>query len=72
MKIDENNPNHITAEPGMVFQRISDKQLFGTEIMLGYMHYIGGVLQDPPVLATPEHFEEVDEELFGPSEDATM
>jgi len=39
MKTDELNNNHILAEEGKVFRRISDGQLFGREIYLGYAYY---------------------------------
>ena len=42
MKIDELNNNYITAEEGKVFRRISDSQLFGNEIYLGYTYYLSG------------------------------
>lgn len=72
MKTNESNPSHIIADEGKVFKRISDGFIYGSEIHLGYTHYIGGVKLEEPLLELPEHFEEVDEELFGPSEDATM
>ena len=56
------NDNHITADEGKVFRRISTGEVFGHEIYLGYSHYIDGVLQDPPHLDTPEDFEEIDDE----------
>lgn len=63
--------NHIIADYGKVFRRIASGELFGNEIYLGYSHYIGGVLQDPPHLDVPEDFEEVpdmDEEEFSARE----
>ena len=56
------NENHIIADEGKVFRRISTGEVFGHEIYLGYSHYIGGVKQDPPHLDTPEDFEEIDDE----------
>lgn len=61
MTINETNPSHITAEPGMVFKRKSDGMIYGNEIFLGYTYYIGGVKLDEPLLELPEHFEEVEE-----------
>lgn len=61
MKIDELNNKHITAEEGKVFRRISDNQLFGSEIYLGYTYYLGGEMLAEPLLELPEHFEEVDD-----------
>ena len=52
--------NHIKADEGKVFRRKGTDEIFGEEIYLGYSHYIGGVLQRPPHLDTPEDFEEVD------------
>ena len=51
--------NHIIADEGKVFRRIVSGEDYGGEIYLGYSHYIGGVLQDPPHLDIPEDFEEV-------------
>ena len=55
------NENHIIADEGKVFRRKSSGELFGSEIWLGYSHYIGGVLQTPPHLDVPEDFEEIDD-----------
>ena len=60
MKIDTNNQNHILAEEGMVFKRISDGFIYGNEIYLGYTHYLNGELLDEPLLELPEHFEEIE------------
>lgn len=61
MKIDEQNPAHITADEGKVFKRVSDGSVFGGELHLGYTYYIGGVLLPEPLLELPEHFEEVED-----------
>lgn len=61
MKTDELNNNHILAEEGKVFRRISDGQLFGREIYLGYAYYIAGELLAEPLLELPEHYEEIDD-----------
>lgn len=61
MKIDELNNRHIIAEEGKVFRRISDGQLFGREIYLGYAYYIAGKLLKEPLLEFPEHYEEIDD-----------
>ena len=53
--------NHIIADEGKTFRRISSGEDFGKEIYLGYSYYIGGVLQDPPHLDTAADFEEVDD-----------
>ena len=51
----------IKASEGKVFRRISDGFIFGKEIHLGYMHYSGRKKLDEPLMALPEHFEEIDE-----------
>ena len=51
----------IKASEGKVFRRKSDGFIFGREIYLGYMYYIGGKKLDQPLMARPEHFEEIDE-----------
>ena len=61
MKIDELNNNYITAEEGKVFRRISDSQLFGNEIYLGYTYYLSGEKLEEPLLELPEHYEEIDD-----------
>lgn len=53
--------NHIIADEGKVFRRIGTEEIFGSEIYLGYSHYIDGVRQDPPHLDSPEDFEENDD-----------
>lgn len=53
--------NHIIADEGKVFRRIGTDELFGTDIYLGYSHYINGVRQVPPHLDIPEDFEEIDD-----------
>lgn len=61
MKIDELNNKHILAEEGKVLLRISDGQLFGNEIYLGYTYYIAGEKLEEPFLELPEHYEEIDD-----------
>lgn len=53
------NPEHWTADEGMVFRRKADGELFGTELYLGYTHYIGGVKLDTPKQEYIEDFEEI-------------
>lgn len=60
MTIDPNNPKHIIADEGKVFQRISDNIIFGDEIYLGLTFYIDGRLLDEPLEELPEHFREID------------
>lgn len=54
----------IKASEGKVFRRKLDGFIFGKEIYLGYMHYIGGKKLDQPLMARPEHFEEIDEPVM--------
>lgn len=68
MKIDELNNNHITAEEGKVLRRISDGQLFGNEIYLGYTYYLSGEKLETPLWELPEHYEEIDD----PSDEETI
>jgi hypothetical protein len=68
MKIDELNNNHITAEEGKVLRRISDSQLFGNEIYLGYTYYLSGEKLEEPLLELSEHYEEIDD----PAEEETI
>ena len=74
MKIDTNNQNHILAEEGMVFKRISDGFIYGNELYLGLTYYLNGELLDEPLLELPEHFEEVEnptENIFEIGENTT-
>ena len=45
---------------GKTLKRISDGMDFGTEITLGYTHYIGGVKLDTPLWEVEEHYERVE------------
>ena len=40
--------------------KISDKQIFGYEIYLGYTYYIGSQKLPEPLLELPEHYCEID------------
>jgi len=55
--------NKITAKEGKVFRRIGTEEIFGSEIFLGYSHYINGVKLEKPHLDTPTDFEEIDEPM---------
>lgn len=44
---------------GNTFRRISDGQVFGPEISLGYTYYLNGKKLEEPLLELPEHFEEI-------------
>ena len=48
----------LTADPDLVLVRISDGQIFGTSLVLGYTYYIGGQLQDSPHKEIPEEYTE--------------
>lgn len=53
--------NHLMAESGMVLRRKGTNDIFGSDIYLGYSHYIDSIKQDPPHLDVPEDFEEIPE-----------
>ena len=55
----DNGITIIQAEQGKVFKRKNSNDVFGSEIALGYSHYIDGVKLDTPHLDTAEDFEEV-------------
>ena len=50
----------LRADEGKVLRRIVSGEIFGSEIYLGYSHYIGGVLQETPHKDVAEDFEEID------------
>ena len=52
---------HIIADEGKVFRRKGTDEIFGSEIYLGYSHYINDVRQVPPHLDVPSDFEEIDD-----------
>lgn len=49
----------LKAKEGCVLKRISDGQMFGPEISLGYAYYLNGKKLEEPLLELPEHFEEI-------------
>lgn len=51
----------ITADEGKVLRRISNGEVVGKEVWLGFTFYIDGVRQKPPHLDVPEDFDEIDE-----------
>lgn len=55
------NENKLTAERGKVLRRISNKEIMGSELYLGYTYYLNGEKLETPLLELPEHFEEIDE-----------
>lgn len=50
----------IYAGLGKTLKRLSDGMDFGSEITLGYTHYIGGKKLDTPLWELPEHYERVE------------
>lgn len=50
----------IYAGLGKTLKRLSDLMDFGSEITLGYTHYIGGKKLDTPLWETEEHYERVE------------
>lgn len=60
MTTDPENKKHIIASEGKVLRRKADGHIYGTEIYLGYTHYINGVLQDPPHKDAAKDFDEID------------
>jgi hypothetical protein len=48
---------------GKTLKRISDGMDFGSEITLGYTHYIGGKKLDTPLWEIEEHYERVETPL---------
>lgn len=50
----------LKASEGKVLRRISDNQMFGNEIYLGYTYFLSGTKLVEPLLELPEHYEEVD------------
>ena len=52
--------NKLTADEGKTLIRKESGEVYGSTIYLGYSHYFGGVLQNPPHKDVPEDFEEVD------------
>ena len=58
---DKNNPKHIIADEGKVFQRKSDGFIFGNEIYLGFTYYLNGEKLQEPKLEVIEDFEEIED-----------
>ena len=61
MTVDKNNPKHIIADEGKVFQRKSDGFIFGNEIYLGFTYYLNGEKLQEPKLEVIEDFEEIED-----------
>lgn len=55
----ETEGRHIIADRGKVFVRRETGENYGTEIYLGYSHYIGGERVIPPHYDVPEDFDEI-------------
>lgn len=59
--IGNNTPSfHLIASEGKVLQRISDGNIFGPEIYLGYTYFLNGEKLPEPLFELPEHFIEID------------
>ncbi len=59
--IGDNTPSfRLIASEGKVLQRVSDGNIFGPEIYLGYTYYINGEKLSEAMLELPEHFIEID------------
>lgn len=59
--IGDNIPSfHLIASEGKVLQRVSDGNIFGPEMYLGYTYYLNGEKLSEPLLELPEHFIEID------------
>lgn len=55
------NVTVLVADEGKVIVRVGyEEDIIGTELWLGYSHYIGGVKQVPPHLDVPSDFTEID------------
>ena len=50
----------IVADEGKVLQRVADGRIGGTELILGYTYFIGGVKLETPHWETPDDYIEVD------------
>ena len=57
----KNETKIIKADEGKVFRRITDGQIYGKQISLGYSYYISGVKLTEPHLDRLEDFEQIDE-----------
>ncbi len=59
--IQKKNMEHKTIYAGLgkTLKRLSDLMDFGSEITLGYTHYIGGQKLDTPLWELEEHYERV-------------
>lgn len=60
--IKKKNMEHKTIYAGLgkTLKRLSDLMDFGSEITLGYTHYIGGQKLDTPLWELEEHYERVE------------
>ena len=56
MRIDPENPKHLIADEGKVFQRKYDLLVLGNEVILGYYKYDGVYRME-----TADDFIEIDE-----------
>lgn len=51
----------LKASEGKVLRRTLDNQIFGNEIYLGYVYYLGGAKLAQPIKEIPEFYEEIDD-----------
>lgn len=57
MTIDPLNIKHLIADEGKLLRRISNKEIYGKEVILGKIMVNGKIVDD-----VPENFEEIDDE----------
>ena len=69
MKQDENNSKHYVADDGKVFRRKYDRQVFGSELYLGFTYYLAGQKLDRGIPEYIEDYEEIDEDATVTLED---
>ena len=55
MIVDENNPKHFFADEGKMFVRISNNDIYGTEILLGKIN-VNDIIVDDVI----ENYKEVE------------
>lgn len=67
MTIDQNNPKHVIAEDGMVLYRLSNGDIYGTEIALGLIPntVVEDVVENFGEMTPPSEDEETENEPNG-------
>lgn len=57
--------HYIKAKPGFLFKRISDDEIFGDELELGYIYYLfkngKPIKLEKPIKELPEHYIEIED-----------